>query len=330
MNRLPSCCRRLFAALILLLGIAANPAHSQQAFDSPDTVSAALVHAIATNDGDASRNVLGADWKRFIPTSDIDQDDVYAFLSAWSKSHQIVRDGGDKAHLAVGANDWTLPIPIVKQGDRWRFDTHAAADEIRTRRIGRNELAAMQAALAYYDAQKDYALQDRNGDGVLEYAQRIVSTPGKQDGLYWAALPGEDESPLGPVFGDDRPGDRYHGYRFRILTAQGPNAPGGGYDYRIKGRMTSGFGVVAWLVKYGDTGVMTFILSHDGQVYQKDPHRRHRACHDALRSRFDLGESDALIFPARGPARSVGIDGETDGARPPTRRGLSFDFCGRS
>jgi hypothetical protein len=163
-----------------------------------------------------------------------------------------------------------LPIPIVEGKGGWRFDARAGADEIRTRRIGRNELTAMQASLAYYDAQKEYATADRHGDGVLQYAQRIVSTPGMKDGLYWAELPGEDESPLGPVFGDDKPGDSYHGYLFRVLKAQGPNAPGGAYDYRIKGRMTAGFALVAWPLRYGDTGVMTFMVSHDGRLYQKD------------------------------------------------------------
>jgi hypothetical protein len=195
---------------------------------------------------------------------------VYAFLAAAAKSRKLVPEGGDRAHLAVGANDWTLPIPIVRTRAGWRFDTRAGAEEIRTRRIGANELAAMQAALAYYDAQKEYALADRNGDGMLEYAQRLISTPGKQDGLYWAALPGEEESPLGPVFGDDKPGDSYHGYYFRILKRQGPNAPRGAYDYVVKGRMIAGFALVAWPVKYGDTGVMTFLVSHDGQVYEKD------------------------------------------------------------
>jgi hypothetical protein len=257
----------LAAAGALTIAAAAN---AQQPFASPQAAATALVDAIATSDPDALRKVLGADWKRFIPTADLDQDDVYAFLGAYAKSNKVVRDGADKAHLAVGPNDWTLPIPMVQQGGSWRFDPRGAAEEIRTRRIGRNELAALQGALAYYDAQKEYATADRNGDGVLEYAQLIISTAGRRDGLYWAALAGEPESPLGPLFGDDQPGDGYHGYRFRILKAQGPNARGGAYDYRIKGRMTGGFALVAWPVKYGDTGVMTFMVNHDGQVYEKD------------------------------------------------------------
>jgi hypothetical protein len=251
------------------LAFAPGAALAQKAFPTPEAAAEAFVGAVARNDGEAFRSVLGADWRRFVPEIDVDQNDVYAFLGAWAKSHKIVRDG-DRAHLAVGPSDWTLPIPIVKQGDAWRFDTRAGADEIKTRRIGANELAALQAALAYYDAQKEYALRDRNGDGVLEYAQRIVSTPGKTDGLYWAVLEGEDDSPLGPLFADDAPGSSYNGYRFKILKAQGPNAPGGAYDYRIKGRMTAGFALVAWPVKYGDTGFTTFLVSHGGKVYEKE------------------------------------------------------------
>jgi hypothetical protein len=271
MPRFRTCCLRLVAAVLpLLLAAAVQPAHAQQVFSSPAAAADALVDAIATSDPDALKRVLGADWKRFIPTADVDQDDVYAFLAAAAKSRKLVAQRADIAHLSVGADGWTLPIPIVKQGDGWRFDTRAGAEEIRVRRIGANELAAMQAALAYYDAQKEYATADRNGDGVLEYAQRIVSTPGKQDGLYWAALPSEPESPLGPVFGDDRPGDDYHGYRFKILKAQGKSASGGAYDYVIGGRMRAGFALVAWPARYGDTGVMSFIVSHSGQLYEKD------------------------------------------------------------
>ncbi len=266
--------RRLARVLALAAMLSGSPAlvRAQQTFPSPEAAAKALVDAVATSDAQALQRVLGADWQRYIPTAGVDRDDVYDFLGAWAKSNRVVRDGSEKAHLAVGPDDWTLPIPIVEGKGSWRFDARAGADEIRTRRIGRNELTAMQASLAYYDAQKEYATADRHGDGVLQYAQRIVSTPGMKDGLYWAELPGEDESPLGPVFGDAKPGDSYHGYLFRVLKAQGPNAPGGAYDYRIKGRMTTGFALVAWPLRYGDTGVMTFMVSHDGRLYQRfDP-----------------------------------------------------------
>jgi len=150
-------------AFAVILG--SSYAFAQQAFDSAE---AALVHAVATSDPDGLRTVLGPQWKRYIPIDDIDAQDVYAFLGDWAKSHNIKIDADGRAHLAVGPDEWTLPIPIVRHGSSWRFDTHAEADEMKTRRIGRNELSAIQAVLAYYDAQQEYALVDRNGDGGLE------------------------------------------------------------------------------------------------------------------------------------------------------------------
>ncbi len=178
--------------------------------------------------------------------------------------------GADKAFLGVGTHGWTLPIPIVKTAGGWRFDTPGAVEEMRVRRIGRNELAAIQVALAYTDAQEEYHARDWNGDGVKEYARRPLSSPGRRDGLYWASLPGEPESPLGAGFADAKPGQPYHGYLYKILTAQGKDAPGGARSYLKDGRMTEGYALVAWPAKYDDTGVMTFIVNQDGVVYQKD------------------------------------------------------------
>ena len=176
----------------------------------------------------------------------------------------------DKAFLGVGKHGWTLPIPIVKTASGWRFDTKAAPEEMRIRRIGRNELNVIQVALAYTDAQKEYRLRDWDGDGVLQYATRGLSTPGKHDGLYWASLPGEPESPLGAEFADAKPGQPYHGYLYKILKAQGKDAPGGARSYIKNGHMTEGYALVAWPARYDDTGVMTFIVNQDGVVYQKD------------------------------------------------------------
>jgi len=260
------------AAVAMGAALALAPATvvAQKAFPTAEAVAEAFVDAVARSDADALRTVLGPDWKRYIPTVDVDQEDVYAFLAAWAKSHKLVPEGNDKVVLAVGEHGWTLPIPIAKTAAGWRFDLRAGADEIRTRRIGRNELAVMQATLAYFDAQKEYALKPRTGDGVLQYAQRFASTSGKRDGLYWPDAPGRDESPLGPLYAGQKPGEGYHGYYFRILKGQGKDAPGGAYDYVIKGRMVSGFALVAWPMRYDDTGVMSFIVSHDGVVYQKD------------------------------------------------------------
>ncbi len=241
-----------------------------QAFDTPDLAAEAFVEAVANRDTEALTAILGDDWTDFIPTDGIGQQDVAAFISAYNNTHRFTSIAYGRVQLTVGAEDWTMPIPIVKSDNRWRFDTQAGAEEMGIRRIGRNELATLQAVMAYYDAQKEYALADRNGDGMLEYAQRLVSSPGSRDGLYWPVLSDGEESPLGPLFGDDRPGTDFHGYYYRILKQQGPNASGGAYDYRINGRLMAGFALVAWPVGYGDSGVMTFMVSHDGRVYQKD------------------------------------------------------------
>ncbi len=260
----------LASVLAGMVLFASMPVAAQQAYPTADAAATALVDAIAKNDHPALRIVLGDDWKNFIPTENIEDEDIDAFLKAWAKAHKIVSNSAHTAHLAVGTQEWVLPIPLVEKQGAWRFDTLAAADEIRTRRIGRNELATIQAVLAYYDAQKEYARVDRNGDGALEYAQQIISTPGKQNGLYWAALEGEEPSPLGPLYGEDEQGYDYEGYQYRILTAQGNNAPGGAYDYIINGRMVAGFALVAWPAEYDDSGVMSFIVSHDGVIYEKD------------------------------------------------------------
>jgi hypothetical protein len=284
------------AALIAVAAIFPDSAAAQKAFSNPEAAAETLVAAVEKSDAQALRSILGENWKRFIPTDDVDREDVDAFLAAWNTSHKMVAGADGSVHLAVGADEWILPIPIVKSGNGWRFDVKAGAEEIRTRRIGHNELSAMQAALAYCDAQKEYALADRNGDGVLEYAQRFVSSPGKHDGLYWEETSGEAESPLGPLFGDDKPGTDYHGYYFKILKAQGRHAEGGAYDYTIKGRMTSGFALVAWPVKYGETGVMTFVVNHQGQIYEKNLGPKTDAAARALKV-FDPDSSWRKVAP---------------------------------
>ncbi len=270
---------------------------AQQIYPTAEAAADAFVDAIATSDDIALRNVLGADWKRFVRTDDIHRDDITTFLGAWAKSHHV-ESTDDRAHLVVGEQDWVLPIPIAKHKAGWRFDLQAGADEMRTRRIGRNELAAMQAALAYFDAQKEYASADRLGDGVLQYAQKFRSASGKRDGLYWPVDADEPPSPLGVLYADVKPGGSYYGYRYKILKAQGPHAPGGAYDYLIKGRMVSGFALVAWPARYGDTGVMTFMLSHDGQLYEKDL----GADSAAVASSMNSFDPDASWKPVAGPA----------------------------
>jgi len=245
-------------------------AFAQNAYPTPEAAAEALVDGIARHDRDAIKAVAGSDYEKYFPSSKSDPEDITNFLEAWARAHKIVPAGSDKAFLGVGKNGWTLPVPIVKSAAGWRFDTKAAPEEMRVRRIGRNELSAIQVALAYTDAQEEYRARDWDGDGVKEYARRGLSSPGKRDGLYWASLPGEPESPLGPEFADAKPGQPYHGYLYKILTAQGKDAPGGARSYIKNGRMTEGYALVTWPAKYDDTGVMTFIVNQDGVVYQKN------------------------------------------------------------
>lgn len=268
MNRLPlgrHLCAIAIAAGVMFSGtLVAQPA----AYPTADAAAAALVDALKADDKAALDKVLGKDWREYIPVDGVDREDVDAFLAKYDEKHSISNEAGT-SHLVVGQG-WTLPIPLVQQASGWAFDPVRGREEIRVRQIGSNELATLHALLAYYDAQRDYATEDRNGDGVLEYAQKLRSTPGKRDGLYWETKEGEPLSPLGLAFVGHKPGEPYYGYGYRILTSQGPSAPGGAYDYVIGGRMRSGFAAVAWPARYSETGVMTFMVSHDGIVFQKD------------------------------------------------------------
>ena len=257
---------------LLCLSLCALPAQAQQAYPTPKAAADALVAALGTERADpaALATVFGPDWGRYIPLDNVDRKDTDAFLARYREAHAFKKSGSKRTTLAVGKEGWTLPVPLVKGKDGWKFDLAAGEPELRARRIGRNELDAVQAALAYYDAQFDYAKVDRDGDGVLEYAQKFVSSDGAHDGLYWDDLGEGDESPLGPLFGDDTPDGVWHGYHFRILGAQGPSAPRGAYSYTLGANMSRGFALVAWPARYGDSGVMSFMVSHDGQVFEKD------------------------------------------------------------
>lgn len=259
---------RLCAAALVVLAAAAPAAFAQKAFPTPNAAADAFVDAVARHDGEALKMVIGPDYRKYLP--DVNGDDVTNFLAAWAKAHRIAPAGDAKSYLEVGTNGWQMPIPLVKSSAGWSFDTKATPEELRVRRIGRNELDAIQAVLAYTDAQEDYATFHRNRNGRADYAQRLISTGGKRDGLYWPAQPGEPESPLGPLMAEVGPLKDYRGYRFRILTAQGKDAPGGAKSYIVNGEMTGGYALVAWPARWGDTGVMTFIVSKDQIVYQKD------------------------------------------------------------
>lgn len=266
-------------ALALAATVLSTAAHAQQTFASPDEAVAALAAAARANDQQAIVKVLGKRGGDIVASGDpvADADLRKQFVTSYDQKHQVKVDG-NKATLIIGNDDFPLPIPLVQRDSRWQFDTVSGRHEILARRIGRNELAAIQAALAYVDAQNEYAEKDRTGAGPGVYAERIVSTGGKKNGLYWPAAQGEDESPLGDRFAQAsregyQPGATpipYHGYRFKILTRQGSHAPGGALNYVAGGRMIGGFALVAYPAEYGNSGVMTFLVRHDGVVLQKD------------------------------------------------------------
>jgi hypothetical protein len=199
------------------------------------------------------------------------------FLQSYDAKHQVAMNGDSKAVLVIGNDDYPFPIPLVRKGDKWSFDTAEGRREILYRRIGRNEFDTIQVCLAYVDAQDEYAEKDRTGAGAGVYAEHFISSPGKKDGLYWPAEQGA-ESPLGELFADAskegyKAGDGrspYHGYYYKILTRQGPHAPGGAANYVVNGKMIGGFGLVAYPAEYRNSGVMTFIVNYAGAVFQKD------------------------------------------------------------
>jgi hypothetical protein len=274
--------RDVFLALALCVGLAAAalaqpqaPAPQLRGFPTAEAAADAVTQAIRNNDDKALTAILGSTWHEFAPGGDRDDDEIRAaYLKAWDEKHAIILEGTDKALFGAGTTGWVAPIPIVKQGNEWRFDVEAGKKEMQARLIGRNELAVIQTLLAIVDAQRDYAASDPMKAGLPVYARRLLSSPGKKDGLYWESNPGEPESPLGPLVAKAQPGEiqqhGYYGYRFRLLYSQGAEAPGGAYDYLVNGRMLGGFAVIAWPVRWGETGVMTFIVSHNSDVYEKD------------------------------------------------------------
>lgn len=276
----------------------APAAWAQQSFPTPDAAAAAFVDSLARSDDDATKAVLGPDWRKYVPADDVKANDITNFLEAWSKSHRIVPAGDAKAYLEVGTHGWTLPIPIEKTAAGWRFDTKGTPDELRTRRIGRNELDVIQVVLALTDAQEDYSAYAAASTGSKQFAQKILSSPGKRDGLYWATLAGEPPSPLGPIAEGSKRGQAYHGYHYKILTAQGKAAPGGAKSYLANGRMTGGYAVVAWPEKYGDTGVMTFITDRSGVVYQKNLGEKTAEIAKAMTA-FDPDSSWTKVAPTK-------------------------------
>ena len=273
---------RVLASVMVaaFLCTAASVASAQQALKTPDEAASALASAAKTGDMKTLNIVLGPDGEDIISSGDevADAATREKFVAAYDAKHQIKMDSDNKAIIVIGPDDFPLPIPLVRKDGMWRFDTAAGQEEILFRRIGKNELDAIQACLAYVDAQNEYSEKDRTGSGVKTYAQRIVSQQGKKDGLYWPTSQGEEPSPLGELVADATAqgyrveGQRtpFHGYYFKILTKQGPAAPGGALDYVVGGKMIGGFGLVAYPAEYRNSGVKTFICGHSGTVYEKD------------------------------------------------------------
>jgi len=278
--------RLLAAAVILMIfifsGVNAGAALKQKGFATPEAAVRAFAAAMESNDENELLSIFGMAGKELISSGDPvrDKQRRETFIADYNRKNKLTQEGS-RMILNVGEKDWPFPIPLVKQGDQWFFDTKAGKEEILNRRIGENELSTVQTLLAIVDAQREYAMHDRNNDGIREYAEKFGSDPGKKNGLYWTTQPGEAPSPLGELVAEARAeGYRrsgtqqgpipFHGYYFRILKKQGKHAAGGAFDYVVKNKMIGGFAVVAYPAAYGSSGVMTFIVSHEGMVYQKD------------------------------------------------------------
>lgn len=270
---------------VILLAILAGACTSKKeaGFETPDEAARQLAQALRTEDLAKAEEILGEGGQDLLYSGDevADRNGRKEFVRLYDEKHRLEQVNDRAVTLCIGEIDWPMPTPIVRSGDIWVFDTAAGLEEMLNRRIGRNELNAIQVCLAYCDAQQEYEMKDRDGDGILEYAQRIRSSPGKQDGLYWTAAEGDPQSPLGdlaaqavkegyggnPQAEGPRP---YHGYYYRILTSQGAKAPGGAHDYMVREDMVGGFALVAYPAEYGNSGVMSFVVNYEGTVFQKD------------------------------------------------------------
>ncbi len=275
-------------ALPLVMGLAlarsGSAAELGQSFATPDQAVASLSAAVRAEDMDAVRAIFGPATAEIANPDRVQATNEFrTFAAALDQGFLVVPASDGSRVLEVGTNSWPFPIPLVQRQGRWFFDTVAGKEELANRRVGKNELEALEVMRAYVDAQREYASADRDGDQVLEYAQRLASLPGRKDGLYWPPNLDGEISPLGPFVAEaqsegyfaDKPigssgPQPFHGYLFKILTRQGKHAPGGKYNYVINGHMIGGFALVAWPAEHGASGVMTFLVNQQGRVYQKD------------------------------------------------------------
>jgi len=268
----------LFLLWVTGSAMSASPVGEPMLFQTPEAAAEALLAAFKNNDDEALAALFGAKYRDRLLSKDkaAARESRERIYQAAQKSLTFRKDTVDRVVLVIGPEAWPFPIPLVRSGDEWRFQTAEGIEEIVNRRIGANERDTIALARDYLVAQREYAGKIRDKSGVRKFAQRLISTPGKQDGLYWdPAIAGGEESPFGPriaefLAGGRRTSDPYHGYYFRVLTRQGNQAPGGRYNYVINGNMIAGFALVAFPAEYGKTGIMTFLVSHHGKVYQKD------------------------------------------------------------
>lgn len=279
------------AAMLLMMAalqtgaLAAQPAPAQRTFSSAEEARQALVSAVRAKDHGALRAIFGPVASELEPGDPVEQAEEFErFSHHVAEGVELVKEDGAKATLLIGAKKWPFPVPIVNKGGAWLFDTEAGREEIINRRIGHNELLAIKVCRAYVDAQREYyTMPEPDGDQIPKYAQRMISTPGRRDGLYWPTPAGAKESPLGPLVAkakeegymqQRKPGEKgprpFHGYYFRILKQQGPSASGGKFKYVINGNMVGGYALVAYPARWGISGVMTFIVNQRGRVYQKN------------------------------------------------------------
>jgi hypothetical protein len=273
----------MYTALCLVVvggapATAASAKSTQKSFASPEQAVKSFIEAVRSNDTKALIAIFGPGAREIISSGDpvSDRSTRERFVELYDEKNSIEGAESGRVILIVGNEESRFPIPLVKKGKVWRFDSRAGKEELLNRRIGRNELAVIEVLRAYVDAQREYVAKDRDGNGTTEFAQKFRSTPGKKDGLYWSAQEGDEESPMGPFVaeaakeGYSKESTAFHGYHYRILKAQGKDAEGGAFDYLVKGKMIMGFAMVAYPAKYGNSGIMTFIVNHDGIVYQKN------------------------------------------------------------
>lgn len=277
-------CRGLLLACALGTGLLAQGAERGKSFASPEEAVAALVAAGGANDTNAFRSLFGPAAEGLQNPDRVQAaHELEEFTQACAQQRRIVPVSENRCRLEIGDASWPFPVPLVKEKGEWFFDTEAGKEELLNRRIGRNELSALQTVRAYVEAQREYSARDHDGDEVLEFAQKLISTPGTKDGLYWPPDLDGEISPFGPLVAQaqnegysmkarkqEAPPEPFHGYFFRILTRQSASAPGGRYDYLINGNLIGGFALAAWPAEYGESGIMTFIVNQQGRVYQKD------------------------------------------------------------